>query len=459
MGKKNFSRKKISTFGLEKERDYFIENLSMLIVGGVSITEAIESIKEGVKSERMKKIIDYIKEDIDEGLPVWKSISKTGLFPGHIISLIRLGEESGTIDKSLKTAVIQQDKSRLFRSKIVSAMMYPLFVLSLTFFLGIGLSWFILPRLAVTFSQMNIDLPLITSLLISVGNVLGNYGQYIIPSAVIIIILKIFFLFFFHKTKHIGQTMLFYFPISGRLIREIEIARFGYLLGTLLDAGFPIKKAILSLKEATGTYQYRRFYKHIYDCIEEGNSLKKSFLSYKNISNLVPPPVQELIFTGEKSGALTKTLLKISEKFEEKTDNTAKNLTVILEPVMLVIVGLGVGLVAIGVILPIYSLVGDLGGGGGVGGQEIIPSSNLQQEEEEVVVLREDGRIRALPVDESYLPAYEKPSFESEIVLEIMPGEEIIHSGKEDGWYKIPFSKDEFFWVFHEHVEIIGDEN
>jgi type II secretory pathway component PulF len=141
---------------------------------------------------------------------------------------------------------------------------------------------------------------------------------------------------------------------------EVEVARFGYLLGTLLEAGLPVTKAIDSLTGASEVIRYKKFHQHLHDAIDMGNSFEKSFALYKDIDKLVPQPIQQLIISGEQSGNLNKTLIKVGQVLEAKSDTTTKNLTIIMEPILLVIVWAGVVSVAFAVILPIYSLVGGL---------------------------------------------------------------------------------------------------
>lgn len=351
---------------LGKDRIYFIENLSMLISGGMTIVSALDAISEEVKSRRMKNIIIAIKTDIESGFPLWRSLINANLYPEHAVSLIRLGEESGKLAENLKVVASEQEKDRLFKSKLYSAMMYPAFVLSLIVILGIGIAWFLLPKLAVVFVQLKIKLPLITKILIGIGIFLNNYGQFVMPLIITIIVVSFFLIFIFAPTKYIGQYILFSVPGIKGLIKEVELARFGYLLGTLLKAGLPITHALNSLVDATEIPQYREFYRHLRNSIDDGNSFQKSFLSFsgKSVSGgkyanyLMPVPMQQLIVAGEKSGLLSETLLKIGQIYETKADTSIKNLTVILEPILLVIVWLGVVAVALSVILPIYSLIG-----------------------------------------------------------------------------------------------------
>lgn len=348
----------LRTLFLSKERDYLVENLSLLVSSGMPITSALESIAQELRSRRMKKVIATMKLEVESGSPLWRTLASTNLFPEQAISLIRLGEESGKLTENLKVVATEQEKERIFKSKLRSAMMYPVFVLSLTVIIGIGIAWFILPKLALVFAQLKIKLPLITKVLIGAGTFLGEYGRYVLPTAVIIIVALLFFIFSFSRTKFIGQFILFSVPGIKGLIKEVEVARFGYLLGTLLQAGLPITQALDSIASATEITPYRKFYTHLRDSVADGNSLQKGFVTFKHANRLIPVPIQQLVVAGEQSGSLARTLLKIGETFEAKADTMTKNLTVILEPILLVIVWLGVVAVALAVVLPIYSLIG-----------------------------------------------------------------------------------------------------
>src|SRR3989338_1043666 len=137
-------RSQMYSLFLGKERDYFVENLSMLISGGLPIMSALDAIAKEMRSRRMKSVIANIKIDIESGFPLWRTLARTNLFPEHAVSLIRLGEESGKLIENLKVVAIEQEKNRVFKSKLRSAMMYQVFVLSLTVIIGVGIAWFIL---------------------------------------------------------------------------------------------------------------------------------------------------------------------------------------------------------------------------------------------------------------------------------------------------------------------------
>jgi len=202
----------LANFGLGQERDLFIENLAMLLASGMNIMAALEAVKEEMRSKRMRQIIDELKIDIDAGSPISKALTKTRLLPAHIISLIRIGEETGRLPASLKMVATQQQKDRLFKSKIRSAMIYPVIVLSLAFIIGIGVVWFLLPRLVTIFTGLDIKLPLVTRVLMAIGTFMKVHGLIVLPIFIALTILLILILFVFPKTKSAGQALLFRFP-------------------------------------------------------------------------------------------------------------------------------------------------------------------------------------------------------------------------------------------------------
>ena len=363
-----YSMFKISTIGLGKDIDNLVEDLSILVGSGMGILEALDAISTDMRSRRMRRAVGQIKDDLASGVPLWKTLERTGMFQVHAISLIKIGEESGNLADNLRLIRLQQIRDRALRSKMSSALMYPVFVLSLTVIIGVGVAWFILPKLALVFAQLKLSLPFITRVLIFVGTFLGKHGATIVPSAILIFIAIIFFIFYFPKTKLVGQTLLFWFPGIKKLIQEIELARFGYLLGTLLQAGVPVTRALDALADATTFPQYKKFYEYLARSIEEGNSFQKSFRLTHHARHLIPTAMQQFIIAGEKSGSLPETFLSMSQTYEAKTETTTKNLTVILEPILLVIVWLGVVAVALAVILPIYNLIGGFNAGGQTNG-------------------------------------------------------------------------------------------
>ncbi len=344
---------------LGREKDYFFANLSMLLEAGMTVVDSISALNKETRSKPMQRILSKMIEDIENGFPLSQALLNNGLASTHTASIIRVGEESGRLSQNLKIIAVSEEKNHEFRSKIRSAMVYPMFVFGVTIVVGLVVVWFILPRLASVFAQLDVALPPLTKGLIALGAFLGEYGVYVVPAVIIFFVLSFYFLFFFPKTKHIGSGMLFRAPGIGKVLQEIELAHMGHILGTLLSSGIPVVTALDSLVEATNSPRHRIFYGKIKESISEGNSFARTFDVLSETHKFIPVTIVRLIISGEQSGKLSDTFMKISTHYEAKIDNTTKNLSVIFEPVLLVIVWVGVVLVALAVILPIYSLVGN----------------------------------------------------------------------------------------------------
>jgi len=333
----------------------------MLLGSGMGIDIVLESLEKDTRNKSMKKVIRLIKDDVDAGSSISNALDRSRLLSEHIIALIRIGEKSGRLQENLKLISVQQEKDRLFKSRIRSAMLYPVLVLVVAFVSGIGISWFILPRIVGIFNMIDTDVPLLTKILIKLGEIFVNYGSILVPSIFVIVGLLVFFLFMLPKTKKAGQWLLFHAPITKKMILEIELSRFGYILGILLNAGLPIVDALDALQEATTFYNYRKLYAHLRDRINEGSSFLPSFEEINKSEKMVPIPIQHMIESGEKSGTLADSLLKIGAVYEAKTEITTKSLTTVLEPILLIIIGLGVLGLALAIITPIYGLIGSFG--------------------------------------------------------------------------------------------------
>ncbi len=344
------------SIGFGDERDYFIENLSLLISSGMGILAALSAVKNGVKSRRMKKITIAIEAMVESGMPLWKAFEKTKFLSDRVISLVRSGEEAGRLPEHLNLVTIQQHKEKIFGSRLKSALLYPGIVLFLAIIIGIGSAWAILPNLITMFNQSNGVLPFSTKVLIWLGIFLKSYGIFVVPGVSLILGFLIYIFYFNKKTKFIGDYTLFAIPEIKKLVQGIELARFGYIYGALLQAGFQVGSALESIKEGTNYRCYARLYEYLKLNIERGESFSSSFSKYNNLDDYIPIPIQQLIVSAEKSGRLPETFIKIGIIFEEKTEAMSRDLATILEPIILIIVGLIVGFVVLGIMGPIYGV-------------------------------------------------------------------------------------------------------
>lgn len=348
----------LAKIGLGKERDYIIENVSALVGAGIGIISSLKSIYGELKTTQMKRVVKTIIHDLALGGTMHKAMDSTGIFSVSEIALVRIGEETGQLAKNLEVIALQNRKNRIFKSKIRSAMMYPIIVLVVVVVVGLGVAWFILPKLSKVFSSLDLELPFLTRMIIGFGDLLQNHGTILVPAILIFMFSTIYLLFLNSKTKHIGQAILFKTPGISALLKQVEIARMGYLLSLLLKSGVPVMQSLDSFASTASLAQYRRFYLFLANSVRSGISFQKSFKMYdKNLAKLIPTPIQQMIIVGEQSGRLADMLGKVSDIYEVKAEASTKNLSVIIEPFLMIIIFGGVLMLAIGVITPLYGLL------------------------------------------------------------------------------------------------------
>lgn len=338
-------------------RETVTTDLSMLINAGVSPGESARSLAKSSKSFKLKHALEQLEDAINDGRPLWQALEISGVVSTQTVVLSRLGEESGNLVQNLKLAARQERKQQSLKRKISSALLYPGIVLTLTLVVGISFTWFLLPKLSETFSQLHIKLPLISIIFIGLGQFLKINGIWAVPLTIISIFLLGYVLFLAPVTRRAGQQLLLYLPGIADLLREIETAKFGFLLGSMLESGLSVTQAISLMQDSTEIPAYHNLYKHLYQTFEDGGSFGEGFTQYKKSAGLIPVPVQQTIISGELSGSLPETLQTIGETFEERADVTVQNLETLLEPFLLIIIGAGVLTVAISILLPIYSLI------------------------------------------------------------------------------------------------------
>jgi type IV pilus assembly protein PilC len=342
--------------GFGDEQDYFIENLSLLISSGMGMTSALSAVTMSLKSKSMKKTAQAIEEMVNDGMPLWKAIEKTKLLSDRVISLIKSGEESGKLPEHLNLVTVQQHKEKIFSSRIKSALLYPGIVLILAIVIALVSAWVVLPKLIAIFKTSNGVLPVSTRVLIWIGTFLSSYGALVIPLALLALVMLVYFAFFHKKTKFIGDAILFSIPGIKNLMEGVELARFGYIFGVLLQAGFQVNEALESVKKGTSYRRYQRFYDHLQKSILQGDSFKTAFSTFHKTENYIPIPIQQLFLASEKSGRLSETSIKVGVIFEEKTEAMSRDLSTVLEPIVLIVVGLIVAFVIFAIMGPIYGL-------------------------------------------------------------------------------------------------------
>lgn len=446
-----------------KDKDYFFENLITLLTSGLDIASVLDSLKGDIKNKGLNSIISEIEENVRNGLPFWKSIESVKLIPEQLLSVIKIGEESGKLIVNLKIVQDQLERDRDFRSKLRSASMYPIFILVLMTVVGLGIGVFILPRLATVYTSLKTDLPPVTKVLINFGSFLGEWGYIFVPGVIIGMIVFFYILFINKRTKFVGQWILLHTPVVKNVIKEIEISRLGFLLGTLLGSGFPIQEAFKLLEQSTDFPSYKKLYLHIAHKIEYGSSFKTALESYKGIDSLIPVYTRQMIFTAEQTADLPATLQRIGAIYLKKNETTTKDMTVLLEPILLIIVWLGVAFIAFAVILPIYSLVGNITdlAEGNPAEQSTDSTTNPDTPVDipadpssvppQVPVAAPVQEIEVLDVGEQGLNV--RDSIGGNIITQVFTGEVYDYLDKQAGWYQIRLSSGDLGWVSGDYVK------
>lgn len=337
------------------EKVFFVKNLATMLKAGLSLREGVAVIQEQTDSVFFKKILSNIITSLDNGHTLADSLS---FYPRNfnqlIVNIIKVGETSGTLEENLKYLSFQLEKSYELRRKIKGALIYPALILVSTFVLGTTLAVFILPKLIPLFKSFSINLPLPTKILMWFTDMMQSYGPFILLGVAILIVFFIL-LSRLPKIKKLLHKILLRLPIFGRISRSSNLADFSRTLGILLKSGVPI---VQSLDVTAGTMKnmvYQEALRITSNKIQRGE-LISDYLKSKKF--LFPPTVSRMIQVGERTGNLEQTLFHLAEFYEKEVDNVAKNLSNILEPFLLVVIGLVVGFIAIAIILPIYKLTG-----------------------------------------------------------------------------------------------------
>lgn len=484
-------RRKLSSFGHAKERSEILESLSMLLASGMDIGSIFKTLSKEAHTKYTQKILSGISEDIEAGDPLWKALENSGLFPSQTISFIKLGEESGRLPETMTLVVEQIEKQRLFSSQIRSALLYPVVVLGVSGIVGIGITWFIIPRLAITFGQLHLKLPLLTRIIVNLGNFLLHYGAIAVPALIIGVILIGYLLFGYKKTKSAGQWIIFHLPVFQTLIREVELARFGYTLGSLITAGMPIVEALDSLKRGTDFKMYAKFYDYLHTATLEGESFQNSLSGYSKSHKLFPPAVQDMIINAEQSGKLAETFTRIGKTYEGRIETTSKNLTILLEPILLVIVWLVVLFIALAIIMPIYSIFDGLQQGSNPTppppvASTIVPAESVDpakpNPDDTQTVKAPDSTAQTTPTPTNtptispsptpntsssatsqreltitetptgYLNVRTEPSRTGNLLTRVYPKETYNYVEYKTGWYKITLKDGETGWISEQYV-------
>lgn len=336
-----------------EEKLMFTKHMATMLKAGVTVLEGIEILMSQTSQPENHRMYENIIERIKTGETLAKSLrAYPKVFSEIFVSMIATGESSGTLQKVFEYLDIQLEKEYELRRKIVSAFIYPGVIISITLLLSLGIVIFIMPKITEIFISFDVVLPLPTRVLIGFSSFILNHPF----MAVGIVFFSIFgsrALVRSKTFKPTWQKILFHLPIFGKLLIYANLARFSRTMNSLLQAGVPITEALTIVSNVIENGIYKNAILRARDKVQQGGKLGESFMGYEKI---FPSLLTKMITIGESTGSLESTTAHLSELYERNVDNITKNLSVLLEPLLLIFMGLLIGGIALSIILPIYQL-------------------------------------------------------------------------------------------------------
>jgi type IV pilus assembly protein PilC len=336
-----------------KEKILFANNLGAMISAGLSLTRALSVMERQAKKGKFKTTIHSILEEIERGQSLARSLARfPETFPPLFVAMVNAGEESGKLSESLGIIETQLEKTYELRRKIRGAMIYPSIIICVIFVIGYLMMVFLVPTLSNTFRDLGAELPPMTRFVIGVSDFLAAYSLIVVP----LIMVSIFIFIRFIKTKRgkrwTARTLLV-LPVFGNLVRQSNSATTMRTLSSLISSGVGM---VESLDITAQILQNPRYIEVILSAKEEIQSGKPLSAVFQREEYLYPVLVGEMTAVGEETGKLSEMLLKGALFYEGEIDAVTKNLSTIIEPLLMIIIGVAVGFFAVSMIQPMYSL-------------------------------------------------------------------------------------------------------
>ncbi len=354
-----FKSLSFSTMSL-KEQCFFIKRLSFLTKANIPILESLIMVHEQTYSKTHLKILEVVINDVSSGQSLSRSLAKfPKLFGEFAISIISLGESTGTLSDNLIYLSDELKKKDELRKKIIGALIYPCIITLATFGIVGFLMIYLFPKITPVFKSLHMSLPFSTRAVMLASNFLIHHG---LALFIFIILLAIFLIVTYKKVPKINlytNKLIFKVPLVGKITKDFNLANLSRTLGLLLKSGLTLNQALLLPHTLSGNQIYHLECKRIATIINQGGSISKELGQNKK---LFPDVFTQIVSTGDKTGNLANSFLYLAEFYESEVNEFTKNISTLVEPVLLVIMGLIVGFIAVSIITPIYSITQNLHG-------------------------------------------------------------------------------------------------
>lgn len=333
------------------------KNLSGMIKAGLSLSRALSVIEKQTKNKKLKEVILSVSNEISSGSSFSASLAKfPKVFSPLFVSMTRAGEESGNLAGALGEIGVNLEKSNSLSKKIKGAMIYPGVIMSAMVVVGILMLAFVVPTLSKTFVELGVKLPASTKFIIFLGDL---FSKYLIPSFLVLFALA-FGIRALFKAKFFAKYIdfaLLHAPAIKNMTISLNSARTARTIASLLASGVNISRAIEITQDVVQNSYYKNVLEKAKEDIEKGQAFSKIF---EDNPNLYPTMMAEMVSVGEETGKLSDMLLDVAMFYEEEIENKTKNLSTIIEPVLMIVIGTGVGFFAMSMITPLYSVLNNI---------------------------------------------------------------------------------------------------
>lgn len=326
--------------------------LATMIQAGLVLSEALDILEEQQTNEYFKKVLGKISSDIKGGLDFAAAIEKhPEVFPGIYSKLIRAGQASGKLDTILEELATNMEKEREFRSKVRGAMIYPVVVVAMMFAVMLIMVFFVLPKLLSLYKDSGVELPLPTRIMMGFASFMTGYWWAMLFLGVVVVISFKRYIATPDGKLTIDKLIL-KTPILGRVTNLVILTNFTRTFSLLVASGLSILESIKIVEDISSNRVYRTSLEVAYKGVERGLTFSSQLMGLP----VFPKIIGQMAKTGEETGKLDEIMAKISDYFEAESDNSLKNITTLIEPIILVILGVGVGFLVVSIIMPIYQL-------------------------------------------------------------------------------------------------------
>ncbi len=340
----------------QKELMVFFRQLATLVEAKVPLVTSLNAIHEQVENDYMKILLKGMAADIEDGATFSESISKyPNVFTPLMVNMIKAGEVSGNLQKSIEFLADNIEKNYELTAKIKGALFYPVFVVTAASIIGFVVITFILPKLTQVIKDMGVEVPWYTVAIMALGDFMSQYWW----AVLLIIMAGIGGLAYYLHTesgKREWEIIQLRLPVFGLLFRYLYLSRFADNFSTMITAGIPMVRALTITGDVLGSHVYRDILMDAVEQVKSGGSVSSVFAR----SSEIPPLVTQMVKIGEETGKIGDVLQSTSRFYTSEIENMARNMTALIEPILIVALGLGVAVMVFAILMPIYNIAGQI---------------------------------------------------------------------------------------------------